>query len=440
MLRNLVLGSVIAGFCVAMVGSASADDRISASKKGSLLIYSKVELKWNFVVGDGYVLSQDTFLDLSNDYPDYVNVQFYFVNGDEPLEQVCVPNAPIPCEDADELERAHPGWNWVDCEVPLTPNQPTYMSMFSGLPAGCQPFTELDPGFPPGRPDPEVRGGRYLRGFVYAWAVDNDDAGDSQNRPIRWNHLTGDALIINYALATAAEYNAYAAQVVERVGGPAHGDFVGVVTTVPGGASTTMLNLDGVDYDLAFQRLLMDFYGSGSLALSGDARIVVLDTDITLHAVSADLRQETNGPIKTKAVFNIWNENERRFSGTEKCIECWDQTLASNYPAPNHLLVQNLQTNKGKARIEGIASNIAACPLAVDAALLGIQIKELTFFRLTLGGPVVDGFARSAINMVGQGEKEAKITYDLVAGSDEANNVTGAAVDTAGMKSDRGGR
>ena len=86
MLRNLVLGSLVAGFCAAMVGTASADDRISASKKGSLLIYSKVELKWEQCLG-GYCLTQDTILDLSNDYPDYVSVQFYFVNGDGPLDE-----------------------------------------------------------------------------------------------------------------------------------------------------------------------------------------------------------------------------------------------------------------------------------------------------------------------------------------------------------------
>lgn len=421
MLRNFVLGLTAAGFCAAIAGSTLADNRTSISKKGSLLIYSKVEIKWEADIVGGFPLVQDTVLDLSNDYPDDVNVQFYFVNGDPPLEQECDPACEFRfgfCADVCHVdEREHPGWNWVDCEVPLTANQPTYFSAATGYPAGCQPFTTLDPGFPPGRPDPEVQGGRILRGFVYAWAVKNDPA-DGQNVQIRWNHLVGDAAIINYRNTTSAEYNAYAFQVVERVGGPGNGDFVGTAGT---------LNLNGIEYDNAFERLVMDFYAANP---RGN-----FDFDITLHPVSADLRQETEGPVKTKAVFDIWDENENRFSGTEKCIECWDQTLASNYPAPNHLRADVLPTTKGKARITGVSSNIPACPLAVDAALLGIQIKEFSFGRMS-------GMATSAISMVGQGEKAATIRYDIIDGSNEAQGVTGGAtVGTAGLaKANRTGR
>ena len=48
----------------------SADDRVSASKKGSLLIMSKVEISWD-VTGR---VTQDTFIDLTNDFPDDVIV------------------------------------------------------------------------------------------------------------------------------------------------------------------------------------------------------------------------------------------------------------------------------------------------------------------------------------------------------------------------------
>ncbi len=434
MVRKVALGSLIAGVCAMTAGSALADNRISASKKGSLLIYSKVELKWLQVAPEVFVPIQDTILDIGNDYPEDVKVQFYFVNGDPPLDEVCDPMCPLiggRCPEECIVERAHTGWNWVDCEILLTANQPTFLEMLTGNRlggAGCQPFTELDPGFPPGRPDPDnPRLGRVLRGFAYAWAVKNDPE-DGQNRQIRWNHLLGDAAIVNFFLATAAEYNAYAAAVVERPGGPANGDFVG---------TAGVINLNGVEYDSAFARLLLDFYASGSIALSSEDVLVIVDTDITLHPISADLRQETNGPIKTKAKFDIWNENEIRFSGTEICVECWNQTLASRYPAPNHLLLSTLGTDKGKARIEGIASNIPACPLAVDAALLGVSIKEMVFCNeddeatagldITECRDIPDGFATSAITLVGQGEKNATIMYDLVGGSDEAQGLTGSA-------------
>jgi len=428
MRKCFVIGSMVAALG-ALVTSASADNRISVSKKGSLLIYSKVEIKWTLEEEPGedpeWEISQDTFLDLSNDYPQDVNVQFYFVNGDPPLDEVCEPVCEFIygdlCHSFPECiaERAHPGWNWVDCEIPLTANQPTYFSAFTGFPAGCQPFTELDPGDPPGRPNPDDPRGltRVLRGFVIAFAVKND-VNNGQNVQIRWNHLKGDAILVDYIRATAAEYNTYNAAVVEVPGGPGNGDFVG---------TAGVINLDGMEYDIAFERLVFDFYASSP-------RGAFFDTDITLHPVSADLRQETEGPPKTKAVFAIWNEDEVRFSGTEKCIECWDQTLASNYPAPNHFTIDVLGTVKGKARVEGIASNIAACPLAERHALLGLQIKQAAF-----GTPFGLGFTCSALTMVGQGERAATILYDIIPGSDEAQGLAAAGLGGAGMKG-RAGR
>jgi hypothetical protein len=104
-------------------------DRATATEKGSILIFSKVELRWT---ADGDLV-QDTFVHLTNDYPDDVLVQMYFINGDEPLE-------------ADEYGCPQPGWNWVDVQIPLTADQPTFWSSLTGLPAGVSPFTVLDPG------------------------------------------------------------------------------------------------------------------------------------------------------------------------------------------------------------------------------------------------------------------------------------------------------
>ena len=49
-------------------------------EKGSVLIFPKVEIRWDWC---GNVI-QDTFIDLTNDYPGDVLVQMYFVNGDPP--------------------------------------------------------------------------------------------------------------------------------------------------------------------------------------------------------------------------------------------------------------------------------------------------------------------------------------------------------------------
>ena len=328
---------LLAMVAVVLVGTtlASADNRVSASKKGSLLYYSKIELRWN-AAG---TLNQDTFLTIINDYPGDVCVQWYFVNGDAPLAAVFAGSPPVL------VERAHRGWNWVDCVTCLTEDESSYMAMSNGLPLGCQPFGILDAGSPAGRPDPDgATGERVLRGYAVAFAVDN------QGNEISWNHLSGSVDIVNYANRSAWEYNAYAFQAVTAA--------LGAQTD----ATPGKLAMDGVEYDYAFDKLLFDFYAVGSLAFSQLPISVMLDTDLTLFPVSADLRQDTVGPVVTKAKFDIWNQNEDGLSGTTRCITCWDQALLSNYDAPNNFLIGNLQTNKGKARIDGMQSDVCNAP------------------------------------------------------------------------------
>ena len=351
--------------------------RVDVSKKGSLLVFPKIEIKWN-AAGD---VVQDTFLDLTNDYPEDVFVHWYFINGDPPLEAVSVGDPPVL------VEPAHDGWNWVNCITRLTNDEPTYMSAVTGLPDGCQPFTILDDG---GRPDPEgPPGSRVLRGYAIAYAVDNF------GNEIRWNHLKGDAVLINYAGSTAWEYSAYAFQASAAEHGQATDE-------TPG-----QLLLDGSEYDICFDKLLLDFYAVGSQALSGDAVVVSVDTDLTLFPVDLDVRQDANPPVITKAHFDIWNMEERMFSGTTRCITLWDQTMLSVYDPPNHFLLRNLQTDKGKARIDGLAS--AGCgPYSVDAALLGVAAKMLAF------SGAGSGLSIGGTTLVGQGEQPATILFDVI--------------------------
>jgi hypothetical protein len=415
MTRKLALALAM-GITTTLAGSVTpvqADGRVSNSKKGSLLIYSKVDLRWN-AAGD---LMQDTILELTNDLEQDVYIQMYFVNGDEPRDAVYAGDPP------QMIAEGEPGWNWVDLQVLLTANQPVYWSASTGLPLGAAPFDILDPsnGNGPGRPTAD--GGRMLRGFIYVWAV------NAQGAQIRWNHLSGSATIINYGAQTAWEYNAWAFQNSSGENGSTVGN--------PG-----YMALDGISYDQAYDVLLMDFFASGSQALSSDTVTASIDTDLTLHSVSADLRQDTRGPITTKAKFDIWNENERRFSGTERCITCWDQTLLSNYDAPNHFLIQNLQTDKGKARIDGMASSVCNSPFcgevatfdtptgngprvqcSREASLLGVVSKVVAFSG-------IDSRAtRAGRSLVGMGIQSAEIMQDIIAPPGELRD---AAYDRAG--------
>ncbi|HNQ24972.1 MAG TPA: C39 family peptidase [Phycisphaerae bacterium] len=359
--------------------------RVTSTGKGSVLIFPKVELRWN-AAGE---FIQDTFIDLTNDWSEAVYVQLYFYNGDPELP-------------AEGPERAHTGCNWVDNAILLTGNEPAYWSALTGGPKGVSPFTVLDPSTDPlqqGRPAQDGTTDRVLRGMVVAWAVNANGA------EIRWNHLKGDALILNYAAPAAWEYNAWAfsARCLEQGEEPldciafdANGVCCDAVV-IPG-----QLDFDAFQYDFAFDKLVLDFFASGQATLAGVAGI---DTDLTLVPVDLDLRQETAGPVTTKAKFDIWNANEVKFSNTERCITCWDQQLVSRYAVPNHFLRENLQTTNGRARIDGLMST--RCPDSVATPLLGLAMRLLTF-------PVAGEVEMAGGNLVGMGYQSGQLLYDVL--------------------------
>jgi len=362
--------------------------RMEMSRKGSVLIFPKIELRWD---RDGR-LTQDTFVGLTNDFPDDVLVQLYFFSGD--------PHVPAGWKSDD---REHPGHIWMDNQIMLTANEPAYWSCLTGMPKGVSPFVALDPGDPPGRPDPTgPLGSRMLRGYAVAWAV------NSSGEEIRWNHLTGDVTIVNYLNMDAWTYGAMTVSTHCVDHGDQPFDCVeldGNGTCCEAEVVAGVLDLDAFQYDLAFGQLMLDFYSSGSYALSGDSSIVVADTDLTLLPVSADFRQEADEPVVTKAHFDIWNMNEVKFSGTHRCIVAWDEALLSVYDAPNHFLVENLHTNKGKARINGVTSEL--CEDSESAAIVGIKASMLTFPGLSQTG-------MSGTNVVGMGTEKATIRFDTV--------------------------
>ena len=149
----------------------------------------------------------------------------------------------------------------------MTANEPTYGSDLTGDPKGVSPFTVLGPGCPD--TDPLNPGGRRLRGYVLAWAVDPITGVE-----ISLNHLKGDALIVHYQQGSAWEYNAWAFQVLEN-----------------GTNRDGTLDLNGLEYDAVPSSLLLDFYASGSVLSSGLLNRVGVDTDLTLWVAIKDLRQ-----------------------------------------------------------------------------------------------------------------------------------------------------
>ena len=84
--RKVLFGVILCGLCATLLAPASASaaqDRVSATEKGSLLFFSKVVIRWDYMAN----VKSDTFLQLTNDYPADVKVQMFFINGDLPLPE-----------------------------------------------------------------------------------------------------------------------------------------------------------------------------------------------------------------------------------------------------------------------------------------------------------------------------------------------------------------
>ncbi len=327
--------------------------RASASEKGSVLIYPKVEVRWD-AAGE---VTQDTLIQLTNDYPSRsVHVNVYFVT-----------------EFCDRL--------YFDFD--LTHNQPAYWSVAYGLGSIAVPPVTALSGVP--YPDPEGSNEGIVRGFLVVIATDGTGC------QINWNHLTGLASIVNYVDGRFTEYNPYAF-------GALNGD--------PGDRTSSScghIYLDGNTYESGFNRLLLEFIASGSTAFSGGGHVIMHDTDVSLVINDIDVRQDRD-QYYTKARYLIWNEDETSFQ-MEYCITCYDERLLSD--VGGLFLVQNLQTNMGYAQIEGLASELCDDPpdiISSDVALLGVATKVLSF---DVGDVNV-----AASTLPGSGTQPATIWYD----------------------------
>jgi hypothetical protein len=348
-------------------------ERVSLSEKGSVLVYPKVEMRWDANEN----LYVDTFISLTNDYEAPVELLLYFVRE----------------------ECTH-----VDVHTDLTRNQPAYWAASTGLPgpdgAVLPPFGTL------GNAILDAATGEfYLRGYLLVIAV------NAQGEQIRWNHLLGEATITNYRDGTAWAYSAYA--FATKIA--PHGGVVGT----PG-----VIEI-GTHYDTAFDQLLLDFYAPGSGAfLGGTASAVfsVVDTDLTLMILQQDLRLLTEGPFRTLVMFETWDENETGLTGDAYCFQKWCSMLLS--VLGGHFAT--LQTDRGYSRLDAISDE--SCDVwvqpfpgqppvlevaSIDTPLLGVQVKLIDWFDLN--GMVVDHSAAGGA-LRGFGTQPTTIQFDVTGG------------------------
>jgi hypothetical protein len=230
---------------------------------------------------------------------------------------------------------------WVDSDqniedfmFRLTPNQPIEFSARNGSAndnhdVTIPPFAGL--------------------GELKCWAV---NAQGTQQ--ISWNHLYGDAIIAGgYLTRGAAMYNAWSFTARNVALGNSVGTIQGKLELTGGNNA----------YDACPQYLVTNFHTNFNM----------LDyADLTLVPCMQDLRQDRL-PTCTKAKFDIWNENETKYTGAYQCLKCWWEGYledigkdASGFGGEKFTLGV-LKTLAARFRVQS-ASN-AACKAAIPECL-----------------------------------------------------------------------
>jgi hypothetical protein len=190
----------------------------------------------------------------------------------------------IKCYWMDQYQKA-----W-DFEVPLTANQSIWFSAKTG--AGTKPISEF---------------GEQNIGELKCWAIDINAANADTEILTKYNHLYASAFIVanHFGFVEAWEYQAWA---------------FALNRALPVADAAGPLNLNGTDYDFCPAYLAYNFFAED--ANLTDGRPAFDYSILALSPCQQDLRQD-NAPICTKAKFDIWNENEIKFTGAYQCIKCW---------------------------------------------------------------------------------------------------------------------
>jgi len=342
MLFSLVVALVLMGLCSM---ASAAQNVTNTSQKGSLLIFPKIDTS---AIGESGFY-RDTIVMIGNDYFTEVWLKCYWVNA------------------AQEIE---------DFMFRLTPNQPVWFRASDGAGTGYYDDIQSPVTVPP------FFAGFGVVGELKCWAV--DAVGKNQ---ISFNHLYGNAIIFDPVHAAAFEYNAWAF----TARGVALNGIVG---------SSGTLVLSGADraYDACPSYLVFNFFSKGSAINLPDEGgfATFVNTDLTLVPCIQDLRQD-RVPTCTKAKFDIWNENETKYTGAYQCLKCWFEGYLGDIGSytigygGEKFWYKNLHTTAGRFRVEGIPSTVckfgvagypfAKCPVGagVRSPLLGLISTEIKF-------------------------------------------------------------
>jgi hypothetical protein len=336
MLFSLVVALVLMGLCSM---ASAAQNVTNTSQKGSLLIFPKIDT--SAIDESGFY--RDTIVMIGNDYFTEVWVKCYWVNAFQEIQ---------------------------DFMFRLTPNQPVWFRASDGAGTGVYDFVTSPitvPGF---------FAGAGVVGELKCWAV--DAVGQNQ---ISFNHLYGNAIIFDPVHAAAFEYNAWAFT--------ARGVALNGTVGEPG---TLVLSGATGGYDACPSYLVFNCFSKGSAINLPDEGgfATFVNTDLTLVPCNQDLSQD-RVPTCTKAKFDIWNENETKYTGAYQCFKCWFEGYLGDIGFTTRggfggekFWYKSLHTTAGRFRVQGVASTVCngifpTCTAQVATPLLGLISTEIKF-------------------------------------------------------------
>lgn len=323
MLKNALVSllAMLWFFSGAATPGFAAQNVANASQKGSLLIFPRIDTT------SGTFSKRDTIIRISNDYPQDARLKCCWVDQNQMVDGF---------------------------ELLITSAQPVWFRASDGMGAGT--YEGDTKAYYPINVSPFYEN---RVGELKCWAV--DAAGTAQ---IAWNHLHGTAMVIDYAAHTAYEYNSL--NLTVRPSGYSTGDSV----APPG---DLILSANAQEYDACPTYLIFNFFTYDKtgerppIGLDGEAAEVTIGrTSLTLVPCHQDLRQD-RAPTCTKAKFDVWNENEVKFTGAYQCIKCWFEgylnTLGTSAGprggvGGGKFTWQGLHTTLGRLRVQGVASTV----------------------------------------------------------------------------------
>jgi hypothetical protein len=343
-MKRKTLGVAVAVAVGMLSTSAFAITQIANDgNKGSLLIYSRIQAT------DGV----DTLITLTNDSTKDVLLKCYYAT-----------SAPMSTP---FFGSAYSLKKFRDFTIDLTKNQP--ISWWASTGDAVEGSGKLGDQVAP----PFV----YGQGELKCWAITADGMNERH-----YNHLFGNASLMDYETMQAAEYSAVAFQALQQ-------DKEGGALDSPGD-----LELNNVEYDGGPVMLLGNFQPYG---------FANAKTRVTLASVNQDLRQNYT-PTVSKLKIDFWNQDEKLYTNNHWCANSWfeswlNSTIDTSYFA--------LGTASAYFRIQTNADS-SICANSQTGSYVGIieQWNGVYVVNGTLDSDSKDAYYR-ATGLTGRGKAAA---------------------------------